>query len=100
MTLHRIAALALAVALSLASAGVAVAAEPKVDINKATVAELTALPGVGDALAQRIVDYRDEQGPFTAPEQLMNVRGIGEKSFEKLRDQVTVGSQPASKTQG
>jgi len=92
MKFHRIAALALALALSLASAGAGFAAEDKVDINKATVAELTALPGVGEALAQRIVEYREKQGPFTAPEQVMNVRGIGEKSFEKLRDRLSVGS--------
>jgi competence protein ComEA len=91
MTFHRIAAFALALALSLASAGIGVAAEPRVDINTASVTELTALPGVGDALAQRIVEYREKQGPFTAPEQLMNVRGIGEKSFAKLRDRLSVG---------
>jgi len=95
MTFHRIAALALALALSLASAGAAVAAETKVDINTATAAELTELPGVGEALAQRIVEYREKQGPFTAPEQLMNVRGIGEKSFAKLRDRLTVSQAPA-----
>jgi competence protein ComEA len=99
MTLHRIAALALALALSLASAGAAVAADTKIDINTASVAELTALPGVGDALAKRIVEYREKQGPFTAPEQLMNVRGIGEKSFEKLRDRLSVGSAPAKAAQ-
>jgi competence protein ComEA len=100
MKFHRIAALALALALSLASAGAAFAADTRVDINTATVAELVALPGVGEALARRIVEYREKQGPFTAPEQLMNVRGIGEKSFEKLRDRLSVGSEAPKAKQG
>jgi len=95
MKFHRIAALALALAISLTSAG-AFAADTRVDINTATVSELVALPGVGQALAQRIVEYREQNGPFTAPEQLMNVRGIGEKSFEKLRDHLSVGSDAKS----
>jgi len=93
--LHRIAAAALAVALAMTlSAGTAFAQEPQVDINKASVEQLTALPGVGETLAQRIVDYREQQGPFASAEELMNVKGIGEKSFEKLRDRLTVGSTP------
>jgi competence protein ComEA len=93
--LHRIAAAALAVAMALTlSAGTVFAAEAKVDINKASVEELTALPGVGETLARRIVEYREQQGPFGSPEELMNVKGIGERSFEKLRDQLTVGAAP------
>lgn len=57
-----------------------------VNINTATLDELDELPGVGPATAQAIIDEREENGPFTAPEDLMRVSGIGEKKFEKLAD--------------
>ncbi len=63
----------------------------KININTATAAELTALPGIGEVKAQRIVDYREENGAFVSVEQLTDVNGIGEKTLEKLRDYVTVG---------
>ena len=62
----------------------------KVNINAASVVELDALPGIGPAIAQRIVDYRTENGDFETAEDLMNVKGIGPATFEKLRDQITV----------
>ena len=61
-----------------------------VNLNTATAAELEALPGVGPAMAQRIVSYRQQSGGFKKIEELMNVQGIGEASFLKLKPLVTV----------
>ncbi len=63
----------------------------KVNINTAGVDELVALPGIGRAYAQRIVEYRDKNGPFKKLEDLINVRGIGEKTFERIKDHITLG---------
>ncbi len=78
----------------IAAAGMvqAAPAQTKVDINAATAEQLTELPGVGETLAARIVEYRESSGGFQSPEELMNVKGIGEKSFLKLRDHVSVGA--------
>ena len=54
--------------------------------------ELATLPGIGEGLAKRIVDYRTEHGPFEGPEGLMEVSGIGEKKLEELRDYITVSN--------
>ncbi|MEB0001641.1 helix-hairpin-helix domain-containing protein [Cryobacterium sp. 10S3] len=62
----------------------------KINLNRATVSELDALPRIGPAMAQRIVDYRSANGPFAAIEDLRNVTGIGDKTFEALKDLVTV----------
>ena len=64
-----------------------------VNLNTATAAELATLPGVGPKLAERIIEYRQKKGPFKKIEELMNVQGIGEKSFLKLRPQLTVASK-------
>jgi comEA protein len=72
------------------AAGVTVT-EVKININTATAEELTALPGIGPSYAQRIVEHREKNGPFKKVEDLLNVRGIGEKTFEKIRDRLTVG---------
>ena len=62
----------------------------KIDINAAAIEELTELPGIGRAYAQRIVDYRKKNGPFRKIEDLLNVRGIGDATLEKIRDRVMV----------
>ncbi|MGB4441020.1 MAG: ComEA family DNA-binding protein [Coriobacteriia bacterium] len=62
-----------------------------VDINRASAAELDALPGVGPSTAQKIVDDREANGPFSTPEDLMRVPGIGAKKFDALKDLVTCG---------
>ena len=59
-----------------------------VSLNSASASELTALPGVGEATAAAIVAHREANGPFTAVEQLMDVRGIGPAKFEAMRDMV------------
>lgn len=66
------------------------AADDRLDLNTATAAELQELPGIGEVIAQRIIDYRDLCGRFLDPEQLMEVDGIGEAKYEKLRELVTV----------
>ena len=65
-------------------------APDKVNINTASVSELEALPGVGEVIAQRIVDYRTQHGPFKTVRDLLKVEGIGEKKFESIKDHVTV----------
>ena len=65
-----------------------------VNLNTASVVELQQLPGIGEKVAARIVEYRTKKGPFKKIEELMNVQGIGEKSFLKLRAQLTVGAAP------
>jgi len=69
-----------------------VAAADKLDLNRATVEELDALPGVGPAIARRIVAFREKNGAFRRIEDLMNVRGIGEKTFLRIRDRIMVKS--------
>jgi competence protein ComEA len=66
-----------------------------VNINTASAAELDALPGIGAKTAARIVEYRQKNGPFKKVEELMNVRGVGEKNFLKLKAQITVGAAKA-----
>lgn len=72
------------------------AAKPPVmvNLNTASLAELETLPGIGSKVAARIVEYRKMKGPFRKIEELMNVQGIGEKAFLKLRAQITVGAKP------
>lgn len=76
---------------AVAASGAQSGAPRKVNINTATAAELDALPGIGPATAQKIVDDRARNGPFSSPEDLMRVPGIGPKKFDALKDLVTTG---------
>lgn len=66
-----------------------------VNLNTATVEQLEKLPGVGPKTALRIIEYRQKNGGFKKVEELMNVQGIGEKSFLKMKQQLTVGAPKA-----
>ena len=61
-----------------------------VNVNSATNAELETLPGIGEVIAQAIVDHRTENGPFTSVEQLVDVSGIGDATLENIQELVTV----------
>ncbi len=96
-TLHLL-GLALTLALPLAAA--AGTGKPKaptrpINLNTATATELTQLPKVGAKAAERIIAYRKQHGGFQRPEDLLAVKGIGEKSFLKLKPYLTVGTPAA-----
>lgn len=63
----------------------------KININDATRLELMTLPGIGETLAQRIIDHRSKNGPFQTPQDLCNVEGIGEKKLAQILEYITVG---------
>jgi competence protein ComEA len=103
--------LTLTVATLLGSTGIALAAEPsavaesqqeakslegQVNINTASQAELELLPGIGPAIAERIVDYRKEH-PFKERNQIMRVKGVGQKTFAKIKDYLTVEGETTLK---
>jgi competence protein ComEA len=100
MMLRRLAAAALALVFALGFAAPVLAdAKPvptaKVNINQASVQQLATLPGVGEKLATRILEQRQKQGTFKTVQELLNVKGIGEKNFERLEPFVTVGDPTA-----
>jgi competence protein ComEA len=66
-----------------------------VNLNTASATDLEGLPGIGAKTAARIVEYRQKNGPFKKVEELMNVRGVGEKNFLKLKPQITVAAAKA-----
>ena len=70
----------------------ATTASAPLNLNAATVAQLETLPGIGRATAERIIEYRQKNGGFKKLEELMNVKGIGEKSFLKLKSLITVAA--------
>ena len=63
---------------------------PRINLNRASVKDLEALPGIGKGLAARIVEHREKYGPFRRAEHLIAVRGISDRRFRALRDLVTV----------
>lgn len=77
-----------------AAKSAAIPAAP-VNLNTANQAQLEALPGIGPKVAQRILEYRQKNGAFKKLEDLMNVKGIGEKSFLKLKPHITIGDAKA-----
>jgi competence protein ComEA len=68
-----------------------------VNLNSATTTDLEGLPGIGAKTAARILEYRQKNGPFKKVEELMNVRGVGEKNFLKLKPQLTVAPAKADR---
>jgi competence protein ComEA len=70
-----------------------------VNINTASAADLESLPSIGAKTAARIIEHRQKNGPFKKIEEVMNVRGVGEKSFLKLKPQLTVGAVKADRPQ-
>lgn len=97
MTLRRFVATGLALAMAaFMLSGSAFAAGKKaptgkVNINTATVEQLTTLPGVGPKLATRIVEHRQKEGAFHSVQDLLNVKGIGEKNLARIQGYVSVG---------
>lgn len=65
--------------------------EVKININTASKEELETLPGIGPVRAQNIIDHRQKHGRFTSVDELLNVKGIGDKTLQKIRDLVIVG---------
>jgi competence protein ComEA len=64
--------------------------EDKININTATLAGLDSLPGIGEATGQKIIDYREQNGYFSSIEDIMNVSGIGQAKFDKMKDMITI----------
>ena len=85
-----LASLAFATTLQQAVPAAAAASKPAINLNAATVDQLETLPGIGRTTAERIIEYRTKSGGFKRIEDLMNVKGIGEKSFLKLKPLVAV----------
>jgi comEA protein len=87
----------LAICLGLTLSSVSVMAQKsnpasveKVNLNSATVEQLQTLPGIGPATAKSIIDHRTKVGKFSRIEEIINVKGIGEKKFQKIKDRLVV----------
>lgn len=65
----------------------------RLNINHATATQLSALEGIGDTLAQRIIDYREKNGDFRSIRDILKVKGIGETKYSKFKDYITVGGE-------
>lgn len=88
--INQIIRIALVLALTLGALGAVAADSPVVNINTAEASQLTLLPRVGPALAQRILDHREANGKFERKDDLLLVRGIGDKTFALMEPYVTV----------
>jgi len=66
------------------------AATEKINLNSATVEQLQSIPGIGPATAKNIVEYRTKAGKFNRIEEIINVKGIGEKKFQKIKDRLVL----------
>jgi competence protein ComEA len=75
------------------------AAGARVNVNTASASELARLPGIGPAKAQAIVEFRAKE-PFTKTEDVRKVKGIGDRLYDVIKDQITVGDAPASAGRG
>ena len=82
--------LALAAAMTVTAGDGDATPQGVVNLNTATAEQLQLLPRVGPALAQRILDFRDDNGPYASADELIAVRGIGERSLEQLRPYVSI----------
>lgn len=67
-----------------------VASTEKVNLNTATIEQLQTLPGIGPAMAKRVIEYRTKVGKFNKIEEIINVKGIGEKKFQKIKDRLLI----------
>ncbi len=66
------------------------AADLKININQADLQDLTSIPGIGVKTAKAIIEYRHKHGPFTSINEIKNVRGIGEKKFNRIKDYIVI----------
>jgi len=100
-SIHKTAALGLVAALLVLSFAGAYAQtsapKAKININTAGQAELETLPRIGPKVAQRIIEYRAQNGGFKKVEDIMKVKGIGEKIFAQIKDQITIGAETPTK---
>ena len=71
--------------------------EKKININTASLAQHLKLPRIGEKVAQRIIDFRKKNGKFKKIEEIMKVKGIGEKTFKRMKDLITVGEAATKK---
>jgi competence protein ComEA len=82
--------LAMIIVVAVLSTFCAAIAAEKININKASIEELATLKKIGPKIAERIVQYREENGDFKSIEDIKNVKGIGEKTFEMIQDSISV----------
>jgi competence protein ComEA len=82
------------------TAAQAAPAKPQINLNTATVDQLETLPGIGQKTAELIVEFRTNNGGFKRIEDLMNIKGIGEKSFLKLKPLITVSTDKTERASG
>lgn len=85
--------LILAPKITFAEVSEEVISEAKININNATQEELAQLKGVGEKLAKRVIEYREQHGPFEKIEDILKVKGLGEKFLEENQARITVGEE-------